>query len=252
MISKCLGCMNGVMLLSETHPEALGRWSNVLGQAREWHALTTPQECKAWLTRGTGYADIIAQLNVRAEARASRLLLREWTHLDFAGVPFATPTQEPVATRALEERFSLRVVDTVRHPIDHWLSIRKIETMRALTLEAHLAACAAYARETAAIAGRLADPSAHTLLKYEDFCADPGASLRAMCQTLELGFDEGWASGWADNRHVTGDTADSRGNRRRAIAPLEPRERPEGLLEACLANPDYRDACDAWGYDPGG
>lgn len=252
VISKCLGSMDAVMLLSETHPEATDRWTNLLGQAQHWHGLTTPQEAKGWAKRKLSYADVIAQLNLRAEARGKRLLLREWTHLDYAGVPFAPPTMEPMATRALEGGFSLRVVDTVRHPIDHWLSIQKIETMRALTLDAHLAACAAYARETGDIATRMTDPRAHKLVKYEDFCADPADALRAMCEALDLDYDETWDSKWADNRHVTGDTADSRGNRQRAIAPLTPRERPDGLLEACLANPDYMSACAAWGYDPEG
>ena len=246
LLSKCLGCQDGTMLLSETHPQALDRWTNLLGQAEQWHGLTTAREAQTWVGKKLPYAGVVALLNARAEAKGQRLVLREWTHLDFAGVPFVTPGMTPAATQAVENNFTLRVVDTVRHPLDHWLSIQQIEPMRGLTLAAHLASCAAFARETE----RLRELEHHAIVTYEAFCDHPNDVLQRMSSVLGVPFDQAWQGRWADFAFITGDIASSRGNQSDAISPLTPREVSPALLEACLANADYRQACASWGYNP--
>lgn len=247
LISKCLGSMDSVLLLSETHPLAMDRWTNLLGQADRWHGLTSKPELAAWKKQKTGYAGVLGTLSARAEARGKHLLVREWTHLDFLGEPFVQPTMTPAATQAVENSFGLRVVDTVRHPLDHWTSIHKVQTLGRVSLRAHLASCGAFATET----GRIGETGVpHLVTAYEEFCADPCAHLQQMCATLDIPYDAGWESVWSSFDKITGDTDASRGNADPTIKPLSRRPVADDVVEACLANADYRAACAAWGYPP--
>lgn len=247
LISKCLGGMDSVMLLSETHPLAMDRWTNLLGQADQWHGLTSKPELAAWKKQKTDYASVLAVLSTRAEARGKHLVVREWTHLDFLGEPFVEPAMTPAATQAVEQAFDLRVVDTVRHPLDHWTSIHKVQTLGRVSLATHLASCAAFATETGRIAGSSVP---HLVTKYEEFCADPGAHLQQMCATLEIPYDKNWKNAWSSFDKITGDTDASRGNVDPTIKPLSRRPVAGDVAQACLANADYRSACAAWGYSP--
>ncbi|MFT5422859.1 MAG: hypothetical protein ACI89L_000628 [Phycisphaerales bacterium] len=235
------------MLLSETHPLAMDQWTNLLGQADQWHGLTSKPELAAWKKQKIGYAPALALLSARAEARSKHLVLREWTHLDFLGEPFVKPTMTPAATHAVEGEFDLRIVDTVRHPLDHWTSVHKVQTLQRVTLEGHLASCAAFASETARVGG-LGVP--HSVVTYEGFCQDPEPALRAICQTLQIPYDASWQTRWATFDKITGDTDASRGNADPTIKPLTRRPIAQGVLEACLASVDYQAACAEWGYAP--
>lgn len=247
LISKCLGCMDPVLLLSETHPLAMDRWTNLLAQAEKWHGLTSKPELAAWKKQKTGYAQVLALLSARAEARSKHLVVREWTHLDLLGEPFVEPTMTPAATHAVEHAFDLRVVDTVRHPLDHWGAVHSVPTLAMVTPDRHLASCAAFARETARV-GALGVP--HAVVRYEDFCQNPEPTLRTMCETLDVPFDPAWESRWASFDKITGDTDTSRGNTDPTIKPLTRRPIDERVRAACLASPDYRAACAEWGYSP--
>ena len=53
-----------------------------------------------------------------------RLVVRDWSHLDFTGVPFVSkPAYRLLTAEALKSRFDLRQVCTVRHPLETMLEI---------------------------------------------------------------------------------------------------------------------------------
>ena len=131
LISKCLGCMPGVLLLSEIHPLGTNHF-NPLVQAQRWYGLLSSQDLTELKARGrVGFADAIELIRRRAEECSQRLVIRDWSHLDFTGVPFvARPAHRLLTAEALAARYELRQVCTVRHPLDQWLSLSQLAVIR--------------------------------------------------------------------------------------------------------------------------
>jgi hypothetical protein len=140
-ISRCLGCMSGVLLLSEIHPLGTARF-NPLVQAQRWYGLLSSRDLAELRARqGIGFVDAIELIHQRAVDAGQRLVIRDWSHLDFTGVPFvANPAFRLLTAEALAGRFELRQICTVRHPLDQWLSLRGLAVVQGkLTLERYLA-----------------------------------------------------------------------------------------------------------------
>ena len=237
LISKCLACMDGVVLLSEIHP--LGtRQFNPIAQARQWFDLLSSDDLARLVRAGSvEFAAAIHLIEQRARERGRRLVLRDWSHLDFTGVPFVAPAYRLRTAEALRTHFTLIQVCTVRHPLDQWLSLSRLAVVQGrLGLPQFLHGYRRFAEVAAGIGFH----------RYEDFVAAPAAVLEAMCRRLELAFDPGFATRWPDWDKITGDVGERQG--RHEIRPAPRRPLPPGLLTACAANPDYRAALDLLGY----
>lgn len=238
LISKCLGCMDGVLLLSEIHPKG-ARWFNPLAQAQQWFKLFSPPELEAFRQQGQiDFADAIGRIAGRAGERGRDLVLRDWSHLDFTGVPFVPqPAYRLLLADALRPRFDLVQVCTVRHPIDQWLSLSRLQIMQGrLFLEPFLLGHRRFAEVAVQIG----------FLRYEDFTARPDALLAELCRSLELTFDPGYATRWPSFDRITGDVAGSRGGGE--IRPVARRPLAPELLEAFARSVDYRRSLDLLGY----
>jgi hypothetical protein len=152
LISRCLGCMSGVLLLSEIHPLGTAQF-NPLVQAQRWYGLLSSQDLLDLRARGRiAFADAIELIHRRASDSGQRLVLRDWSHLDFTGVPFiAKPAYRLLTADALKGRFDLRQICTVRHPLDQWLSLRQLAVVQGkLTLEGYLAGYRQFAEQARA------------------------------------------------------------------------------------------------------
>jgi hypothetical protein len=238
LISKCLGCMTGVLLLSEIHPLGTNQF-NPLIQAQRWYGLLSSQDLHELKVRGrVGFADAIDLIRRRAEDCSQRLVIRDWSHLDFTGVPFvAKPAHRLLTAEALAARFQLLQVCTVRHPLDQWLSLSQLAVVQGrLTLDGFLAGYRRFAEVATSIG----------FYRYEDFTAAPEAVMQALCATLQLRYDQGFRERWRDYTFVTGDVAGSRGGS--AIQPVPRRSAAPGLLEAIAANAHYQASLELLGY----
>ncbi len=238
LISKCLGCMTGVLLLSEIHPLGTNQF-NPLIQAQRWYGLLSSQDLHELKARGrVGFADAIDLIRRRAEDCSQRLVIRDWSHLDFTGVPFvAKPAHRLLTAEALAARFQLLQVCTVRHPLDQWLSLSQLAVVQGrLTLDGFLAGYRRFAEVATSIG----------FYRYEDFTAAPEAVMQALCATLQLRYDQGFRERWRDYTFVTGDVAGSRGGS--AIQPVPRRSAAPGLLEAIAANAHYQASLELLGY----
>lgn len=235
-ISKCLAVMPGVALLSEIHPLGLEKIS-ALHQAMTWFGLVDAQEIERLGPR-PDFAASIRLIADRASARGLRLVIRDWSHLDFAGAPLVeTPSFHLTTAESLTAHFRLLQVATVRHPIDHWQSLRRVPLMRGkIDLDRFLKGYRRFAE--------LAVPMG--FVRFEDFCRQPEEQLQHLCHALDLPYDPGWRQRWAGYDRITGDENAQRGKdeiglpRRR---PLEP-----GLADAFLKHPDYQPALTLLGY----
>lgn len=238
VISKCLGSMERVALLSEIHP-AGGRWFNPLQQAHKWHGLLTEQD----LARLRGGAPMpfhvaIALIEQRARERGLSLVLRDWSHLDFTAVPFLPqPSYRLTLAIALAPAFEIVHTATVRHPIDQWLSVSRLGVIKGrLGLADYLRGY----RRFAEVAVRIG------FLRYEDFAQDPEPAMALLCERLRLPYDPGFRERWMHYAKITGDTPP--GPRPPEITPARRKPVPDELVAAFAGNEDYRRAIELLGY----
>jgi protein O-GlcNAc transferase len=239
LISRCLGCMSGVLLLSEIHPLGTAQF-NPLVQAQRWYGLLSSQDLAELKARGrVAFVDAIDLIYRRAADAGQRLVIRDWSHLDFTGVPFvAKPAYRLLTAEALGGRFELRQVCTVRHPLDQWLSLRQLAMVHGkLSLEAFLAGYRRFAEQAREIG----------FLRYEDFAADPSAIMKELCRRLEVRFDRHFVERWSSYAFVTGDVSGSRGGSE--IRPVPRRSAEPGVLDQLAASADYQTSLELLGYD---
>ncbi len=243
LISKCIGCMRGVTMLSEVHPANMGVTKPVR-QAAEWFGLITDADLTRWKRQGQPtMLQFIAICEQRARSRGSRLVIRDWTHLDYIGVPFVQPGMGFGFAESLGGAYGIAEAVTTRHPFDQYLSLSKMDIMRGtLTHAVYLRGCAAFAVYAARVG----------FLRYEDFTADPEPVLRQLCERLTIPYDPTWRERWSSYATITGDTPTmptSRAARSEEIRTLPRAKAPDGLHESFLGNDDYRRACGLLGYE---
>ncbi len=240
LIAKCLGCMEGVVLLSEIHPKGSERF-NPLQQAVQWFHLF--DEAALAQIRARGRLNFIQQLDL-IEARCHELgkilVVRDWSHYDFTAVPFAPEPSYCFTTAEVLELsgcFSLLRHAIVRHPIDQWLSLSRLSLIKKrLTLEAFLEGYQRYAEACHEIG----------FLRYEDFIASPGAWMERLCSILDIPYDAGFMDKWQHYETISGEVTSQRGGRE--IRKVARRPMEEGLLNAFAANKHYRAAIRMLGY----
>ncbi len=241
LISRCLASMQGVALLSEIHPAGAAvhyPLYDPLDQARRWYGLFDEAEAaKLGRTRPERFAAVVGLIGERCRAQGLALVIRDWSHLDFIGVPYRRETGGVLETVAvLAPHFALRRFATVRHPIPQWLSLKRLQGTTELTLERYLAGCHAFAKEAVATG----------FVRYEDFTRAPGDALAEIARALDVAYDPGFIDRWSSYRHMTGDTP---ALDETAIAPWKPRPLPPGLAKRFEANDDYRRTIALLGYE---
>ncbi|MEL6739923.1 MAG: hypothetical protein AAFP26_04645 [Planctomycetota bacterium] len=246
VISKCIACMRGVALLSEVHPAEFMRHTRPLVQAMHWHGLVRDDDVQRWQRAGRiDLGEELATIARRARERGDTLVLRDWSHLDYVGVPYAVPRMGFALGDALAGVASVRAFATVRHPIDQWLSLSRLPHVAdRLTLSAYLRGLDAFSAWCVA----------HGFVRYEDFTREPGLQLDRICAGLGIAYDETWCDRWSAYDKVTGDRpgagASGRGAASSAITPLERRAHGADLLDAFRSHDVYAPICERLGYEP--
>lgn len=242
VISRCIGCMHGVVMLSEVHPANI-TVTQPIRQAREWFNLVTDADITRWKRSGPPtMLQLIALCEPRAKARNQRLVLRDWTHMDYIATPYGTPSMGFALRDSLAGAYDIAEAVTTRHPLDQYLSLARMDIMRGrLTPEHYLHGCALFAEHAATVG----------FTRYEDFTLDPAAALQTLCERLSIPYDPTWTDRWKSYTTITGDTAsNSRGNRSDDIRPFPRAEAPAALLARFRASQDYQRACTLLGYEP--
>ena len=238
VISRCLGSMDGVVLLSEIHPAGT-RLFNPLQQAHEWFGLFTAEDI-GMLQKGViGFNDGICLIQERCIEQGKTLVLRDWTHLDFTAVPFLPrTTYQLTLADTLKQRFQVINTTTVRHPIDQWLSLRRLPLMQDnLALEAFLEGYHRFAEYCSQIG----------FIRYEDFAHDQELQLAVLCERLEIKYDSAWRDRWVNYTKITGDPPAIRHGS--TEISLRTRQLMEpSLLEMFSRNADYLHSLELLGY----
>ncbi len=248
LICRCLSAMAGVYLLSEIHPLTTSidpryrkatNHLNPLAQADIWYGLLTEADLENLETGGPiTFPDGIGLLARRVVEKGGHLVLRDWSHLDFTGVPFLKlpPSYQLTIARVLEPDFTTFRFATVRHALDQWRSLSSLGIMRgALDADEFLLGYRRFAEFAAAMG----------FIRFEDFVAAPDQHLESICAALHLPFDASYVESWASHERYTGDNSS-----RTEIGPLPARQVDEALQGRFRANPDYMTAMALLGYEP--
>lgn len=232
LISRCLGSMTNVLLLSEIHPDgSASRKFNLSVQAHQWFNLFTAEDiAMARQNPNMGFADVIELVSRRCTERNRVLVIRDWTHLDFTGAPFVKPSYRLATAESLQERFEVIHTTTVRHPVDQWLSIDKLPVFHGrLLLDDFLRGYRLFAEHCVRIG----------FIRYEDFVRSPEQKMHELCKRLSIKYDRGFLDRWSSYTWVTGDTgelalknAEIKAVPRKPVAP--------DLLRKFEDNPDYQ------------
>ena len=250
LLARCLAAIPGNALLSEVSPRMA--YFDPIRQADEWYGLITPEE-RAWLKTGKTirYEQAIALIGERCRAQGLKLIVRDWTHIDFLKVDrFAVqPRYEFTQIKVLGELFDVRHKALVRHPLDSYLSLIKLRGYRNVVASDYLHGFRRFA-ERAAETG---------FVRYEDFCVDPRTVLAGLCADLRLNYQDDFVERFSAYRNVTGDIYSANEKFTLAgalvhercpdrIVPLPRRTPPPGLLERIQDSADYRGILEMLDY----
>lgn len=229
VICRCLASMKDVVLLSEIHP--LGtRMFNPLQQAMEWYGLLQATEIEAVSRDKISFSAAIALIAERCVDQGKILVLRDWNHLDYIGIPFVQPEYRPMLAETLAQDFELIRFATVRHPLDQWLSLTRNPVF------ANRLGAGKYLKSVR----RFSEMAAATgFLHYEDFTADPDTAMQQLCKALELPFDASYRDRWANYTNITGDVLPGR-SESSEIEPLPRQNTDPQLHQALTARADYQ------------
>jgi hypothetical protein len=236
LISRCIASMGGVVLLSEIHPLGVRRF-DPLRQAHAWYGLLTTADLERVRRERLAFTDAIGLIAERCADRGLSLVLRDWSHLDYTGVPFVKPSWRSQMAHTLARDFELVRTSTVRHPLDQWLSLStKPAFVGRLDPEQYLCGVERFALEARATG----------FSRYEDFTHDPDPVLQSICAALDIGFDPAYRERWAYYSNVTGDVAPGRAGQ---VIEALPRQAVDPAVERRIqALPPYRRILELLGY----
>jgi len=251
LMCKCLGCMQGVVLLSELHPHVWPSF-NPLNQALRWFGLLTQAEIDDLQKRGSiSYTQVIELIEQRCRERGDILVLRDWAHLDFTGLPFVTnPSYRPLLYSELAQSFDIIRISTTRDPVTQWQSLIQLDVMLkplqsgTFSLDKFLVGYRKYA-ELCVETG---------FIRYEDFLQNPDQEMNKLCDHLQIKFDPDFINKWPDYKTITGDVPNPKNKIKMPYDSnkiLPPSNRPvePGLKKQFLANADYHRTCELLGYE---
>ena len=236
MVCRCIGCMKGVVLLSEIHPFG-SHYYNPLVQACEWHGLFSRSEIEH---TNLPFIDAIEQIHTRVKQQGKTLVIRDWSYLDYFGRPFTNkPFGNSMLQKVLSRRFDILEVSIIRHPVDLWISLKKLPSMKGLGLDTYLNGYLRYTEKC------LLDK----FFKYESLTVNPDNSLENICNALDIEFDTSYNKRWMHYDSITGAVhGKSRGSNLDRIHPLPQQSIPHDLNAAFASNRDFRRAIKLLDY----
>jgi len=248
--------MDKIALLSEIHPKGPEVTLSFYGtskinmvmlfhpitQAKEWHniALSRAESDIKLTPPDDEFLAYIEEIYDYVNQNHQFLVIRDWCHLDYTGIPFCQPTYINHLTQILTGRFLLNQVYLIRHPIDQLVSFAKAIPVQ-FSLEKYLYGYLAYIKS--------APPD--QLVKYEDFVDSPDGTLRKITQMLEVPYDPEWSVKWSQNRKITGDFRAIGKAQETAEASIERRPRPPvapNILQSFERSNAYQEILALTGY----
>lgn len=229
--------MRNVVLLSEINPAGVSMF-NPLQQAHEWYSLLNEADIRRLQKGSLSFLDAISLINDRCEESGKVLILRDWSHLDFIGLPFIEkPTYQLTLADELRENKPVINTATVRHPVYQWLSTTNLTVSQNLSLDVYLKGYRRFAEHCVKTG----------FIRYEDFTNQPVEQLTELCRRLSIEYDSGWRNRWWKYNNITGDSG-GKGSRRKEITQSVYKKIDSSILDRFAASDDYQQSLSLLGY----
>ena len=244
LLSRCLGVLPEVALLSEVNPLSLDFFPELhpLNQDRQWLRLLSASEQKRFseqdLHDGSNFRALMETFHERAAESGRILVVRDYNYAEFIGVPFlAHPPRRRVLCEVLSDLGPIRAIALVRHPVTQWISLRKHATVRRAALSP-----TEFADGYAAFTRDLGETS---IFRYEDFVSAPEDQMRRVSACLDVPFDISFREKFHTFDQATGNFA-RKGETSIASAPQQ--AVAEKILKEFEAHAGMVEAAAALGY----
>lgn len=236
VISRCLAAMPGVCLLSEINPRSIHHF-NPMRQAAQWHGLISVEEAEGFAIESDDrFCDAIELLLQRCDALGKTLVIRDWSHADFHGFPYFSDCTYHLRLReVLLQRFDVRSVATVRHPLDQYLSMKQLTVLKKRWDDCQvLTGMHHFAEEIQSM----------PWFRHEDFACDSDAILQQITANLDIAFDPSYRDRWWRGSKITGDGTRQNGQ----IKSPKRRSVPTELWPVLSRSAEFRQTLDLLGY----
>ena len=237
LLNQCLASLGGVKVLSEVNPLGGGQ-----GYEGPESPATVRAQAKEWFNTDVGtddFAEGVRALNDRLAQRGERLVLRDWSFVNF--VPHDLNQNNPpnrfLTLDELRNTCELRTFGFVRDGIDVWIS------RDMLPISAFAAEYLEYVKALLQSGARI--------FKYEDFCTAPKVVFREICEHCDLPYSEDFVQRYKDVTTVNGDVqvvGGSRGHRQREVRLLPRKALPRKVIAEINSSWDLRKANRMLGY----
>jgi hypothetical protein len=240
LLNRCLGSIKGNLVLSEINPH--GALVPLDVQARDWLGLLGPDQDRV---EGDSYGAKIRHLVSLAHARGERLIIRDWTTLNFLpGLHFdySDPSML-LEQRIYLDRYGLErsTVVLVRRAAAVYESVvRTFDHLHDLGAAEFGVAYAAYARAVAD----------QPVVQFETFCNHPEREMERICRLLGAAYAQNFVSDFSTFDRCTGDNqlaTPSRAGGSKEILPLSDND-DAPAWKAAAADANCRIADELFGY----
>jgi len=207
IISKCISAQKDVVLLSEIHPDGnemikkMFPKKNIsrdpISQSVRWYNLFTSSEIEEFKNKKLNFEDKIEIILKKCEINNKKLVIRDWSYLDYLSLPYKEPSFENKLYNVLSKKYQIYNFSVIRHPIEIYLSmINRVRLIREnyqsinIFLPVYIKYCKFIKK--------------FNYYKFEDFCLSVDQTVKKMCSSLKLEFNHEYKKKLKDIK-ITGD-----------------------------------------------
>jgi hypothetical protein len=245
LLSRCLGVLPDVALLSEVNPASVKLFPTFdpLYQDSNWLHLLTASDAERFSGVDLGeignFRTLIQVFYDRAKAHNRHLVIRDYSYIEFVGAPFrADPPRRLTLREAVPGSIPIASIALIRHPVAQWLSLSKHVQPSVVSPSWFCDAYAAFLRELAAT----------PVFKYEEFVADPDHQLQSICGKIRLPFASSFREQFHQFDGVTGDFTRLRDS---SISPPARKSVPAEVMEEFRSSESFHFILAKTGYRDG-
>ena len=205
IISKSVSAHKNIILLSEIHPEGIEirkqmgvqpDWGDPLYQFQNWYNPFKAEEYEQIKSSNLDFLSKIKLIYNKVKNENKKLILRDWSFVDFFGEPYIKPSEKNSLYEILSNNFEIKNIYLLRDPIEMFISCNtKLSFFsKNYTFDTFLKGYNAY----------LENIKENKFIKFESFIQNTSENLRKISRILDFKYDENYYKN-LENTRITGD-----------------------------------------------